>query len=221
MIASPRTETWVVAFCEAYLAEGFTQPFFCQSRADIIVKNEEMVASMAEAGLRGYLIGFESGSDRVLGFIRKGTKRWQNIQAARICRKNGIAVWANYMLGLPTETKDEVMETISMLKEIDPDYYSPAFYTPHPGSDLYDYCVDNDLSLITDHDGYRRNPDEAKIRGVDYEWLSRALEESRRRTWRNRVRHRARYLWKRYARPKKAARKLWRLFVGRLRPATP
>ena len=53
------------------------------------------------------------------------------------------------MLGLPTETQDEIRDTVSMLKEIDPDYYSPAFYTPHPGSDLYDYCMENDLSLIT------------------------------------------------------------------------
>jgi len=206
---------WVMGFCQAYMAEGFTQPFFCQSRADIIVKNEDMVALMARAGLRGYFIGFESGSDRVLRFIRKGTKRWQNIRAAKICRKHGIAIWANYMLGLPTETKEEVLETISMLKEIDPDYYSPAFYTPHPGSDLYDYCQEHDLSLIADHDSYRRNPDEAKIKGVDYQWLSRALEESQRRTWPNRLKRRARYYWKRYAQPKKVVRKLWGLVAGR------
>lgn len=205
---------WVMAFCQAYIAEGFRQPFFCQSRADIIVKNEDMVALMAQAGLKGYFIGFESGSDRVLRFIRKGTKRAQNIAAGRICRKYGIAIWANYMLGLPTETKEEVLETISMLKEIDPDYYSPAFYTPHPGSDLYDYCIENDLSLIKDHDSYRRNPDEAKIKGVDYEWLAWAVQESQRRTWPNRVRRRARYLWRRYARPDKAVRKLRRLLMA-------
>ncbi len=62
---------WVIEFCQAYRANGFTQPFFCQSRADIIVKNEDMVKMMAQAGLRGYLIGFESGSDRVLRFIRR------------------------------------------------------------------------------------------------------------------------------------------------------
>lgn len=206
---------WVMAFCQAYIAEGFTQPFFCQSRADIIVKNEDMVALMARAGLRGYLIGFESGSDRVLRFIRKGTKRWHNLEAARICRKYGISIWANYMLGLPTETREEVLETISMLKEIDPDYYSPAFYTPHPGSDLHDYCVEHKLSLVHGHDSYRRNPTEAKIKGVDYEWLRWALEESQRRTWPNEARRRARALWKRYARPKRAMAKLRELVAGR------
>jgi len=95
-----------------------------------------------------------------------------------------------------------------MLKEIDPDYYSPAFYTPHPGSDLYTYCIENDLSLIQDHGSYRRNPDEAKIKGVDYDWLAWALTESQRRTPLNRVRRRARYLWRRYAHPRKALRKL-------------
>jgi len=206
---------WVTEFCEAYMAEGFTQPFFCQSRADIIVKNEDMVALMVRAGLRGYLIGFESGSDRVLRFIRKGTKREINIQAARICRKYGISIWANYMLGIPTETKEEVMETISMLKIIDPDYYSPAFYTPHPGSKLFEYCVENDLSLITDHSSYRRNPTEAKIKGQDYEFLRWALKESQRRIWYNALKRRLRYLWRRYARPKKIARKLWALIVGK------
>ena len=205
---------WVMQFCQAYRAAGFTQPFFCQSRSDIIVKNEDMVRLMAEVGLRGYLIGFESGSDRVLKFIRKGTKRWHNLEAARICKKYGIAIWANYMLGLPTETQEEVMQTVSMLKQIDPDYYSPAFYTPHPGSNLYTYCMQNDLSLIQSHDSYRRNPDEAKIVGVDYAWLAWALAESQRRTWPNRVRRRARSYWRRYAQPRKIARKLQWLVGG-------
>jgi radical SAM superfamily enzyme YgiQ (UPF0313 family) len=124
-------------------------------------------------------------------------------------------MWANYMLGLPTETQAEVLETISMLKRIDPDYYSPAFYTPHPGSNLYTYCAEHELSLITSHDSYRRNPDEAKIKGVDYEWLAWALAESQRRTWTNRTKRQARYLWKRYAQPKKMARKLRRLVSHR------
>ncbi|MCD6289018.1 MAG: B12-binding domain-containing radical SAM protein, partial [Anaerolineae bacterium] len=55
---------WVKEFCYKYKAEGFTQPFFCQSRADIIARHPDMVELMADAGLRGYFIGFESGNQR-------------------------------------------------------------------------------------------------------------------------------------------------------------
>jgi radical SAM superfamily enzyme YgiQ (UPF0313 family) len=204
---------WVAEFCQRY-KEEFEQPFFCQSRADIIVRHEEMVKLMAEAGCRGYFIGFESGNDRVLRFLRKGTTRQGNLEAARICRKHGVKIWANYMLGIPTETKEEVKDTISMLKEIDPDYYSPAFYTPHPGSDLYEYCLENNLSLITSHDQYRRNPTETKIRGQDYDFLGWALEESQRRKPLNQLRRTIDRYRRRYASPRKAARKLARIFTG-------
>ncbi len=202
---------WVLEFCDLYESKGFSQPFFCQSRADIIVRHEEMVQRMAKVGLKGYFIGFESGNDRVLKFLRKGTTRAKNLAAADICKKYGIKIWANYMLGLPTETKEEVMDTVSMLKEIDPDWYSPAFYTPHPGSDLYDYCIENDLSLITSHDQYRRNPWETKVKGQDLEFLKWALEESQRRKPLNAVRRQTRYVWGRYARPDKVVRRLRRL----------
>ncbi len=201
---------WVTAFTEKYIAEGFTMPFFCQTRADILVKHEDMVARMAKAGLRGYFIGFESGNDRILKFIRKGTTVEQNRQAARICRKYGISVWANYMMGLPTETKEEVMDTVRLMKEIDPDYYSPAFFTPHPGTDLYDYAVERNLSCITDYDSYRRNPTEPKIKGQDYEFLKWAMAESQRRKPLNDFKRWARHQWQRARRatPAKVMRKL-------------
>ena len=202
---------WVSEFCRVYKAEGFQAPFFCQSRAEIIVHHEDMVAEMVNAGLRGFFIGFESGSDRVLWFLRKGTTRDANIAAADVCKKYGISIWANYMLGLPTETKGEVMETVSMLKRIDPDYYSPAFYTPHPGSDLYDYCLEHGLSLITDHESYRRNPTEPKIKGHDCAFLNWALAESQKRTLTNACKRKARYLLQCYASPRKAMRKFKKL----------
>jgi anaerobic magnesium-protoporphyrin IX monomethyl ester cyclase len=201
---------WVLEFTEKYIAEGFGLPFFCQTRADIVVRHEDMVVRMAEAGLRGYFVGFESGNDRVLKFIRKGTTVEQNRQAARICRKYGITVWANYMMGLPTETEEEVKDTIKMVKDIDPDYYSPAFFTPHPGTDLYDYVVEHDLSRITDYDSYRRNPTEPKIKGQDYEFLQWAMAESQRRKPINTLKRWTRRQWQRARRatPAKVMRKL-------------
>jgi anaerobic magnesium-protoporphyrin IX monomethyl ester cyclase len=201
---------WVTQFCDRYEAEGFTQPFWCQARVDHVVRHEDMIQRMAQVGLAGLFLGFESGSDRVLKFIRKGTTVAKNLEAARICRKHGIRIWANYMLGLPTETEEEIRETIAMLKEIDPDYYSPAYYTPYPGNDLYDYCIEHDLSLVKDHDGYSRNPTELKTKGHDPAFLRWALEESQRRRLRNRVRRRTNYLLHRYASPSKVVSKLTR-----------
>ena len=169
---------WVMEFCRLYQENGFRQPFACQSRADILCRNEEMVALMTQAGLKIFFIGFESGNQRVLNFLRKGTKVDQNYRAAEICRKYGIKIWANYMMGIPTETEEEVMDTVRMIQAIKPDHYSPAFFTPHPGSDLFKYCGEHDLSLIKSHDSYRRNATEAKIKGVDYEFLEQALMAS-------------------------------------------
>ncbi len=169
---------WVIEFCRLYKENGFNQPFACQSRADIICRNEDMVALMSEVGLKVMFIGFESGNQRVLNFLRKGTKVEHNYKAAEICRKYGVKIWANYMMGIPTETKEEVMDTVRMIQTIKPNHYSPAFYTPHPGSDLFKYCEEHGLSLIKSHDSYRRNATEAKIKGVDYKFLHQALMES-------------------------------------------
>ena len=169
---------WVIEFCRLYQENGFGQPFACQSRADILCRNEEMIALMTQAGLKVLFIGFESGNQRVLNFLRKGTKVEQNYRAAEICRKVGVKIWANYMMGIPTETKEEVLDTVKMIQAIKPDHYSPAFFTPHPGSDLFKYCEEHDLSLIKSSDSYRRNAAEAKIKGVDYKFLDQAVMTS-------------------------------------------
>ncbi len=169
---------YVEEFCRGYVERGFKLPFVCQSRADIICRNEETIKKMREAGLFMFIIGFESGNQRILNFLRKGTKVEHNIRAAEICRKYGIKVWANYMLGIPGEKKRETMDTVRMIKKIKPDHYSPAFFTPHPGSDLFTYCENNGLSLIKSHEEYRRSPLGQKIKGIDYEFLKRALADS-------------------------------------------
>jgi radical SAM superfamily enzyme YgiQ (UPF0313 family) len=82
------------------------------------------------------------------------------------------------MFGLPTETKEEVLETLSMLERIKPYHCSPAFYTPHPGSDLFEIGKKMGIHLITNHESYRRNTYEPKIEGPDYKFLTGVLFKS-------------------------------------------
>jgi hypothetical protein len=65
-----------------------------------------------------------------------------------------------------------------MLKEIKPYHCSPAFYTPHPGSDLFEMGKKMEIHLIASHDSYRRNTYEPKIKGPDYKFLTNILSKS-------------------------------------------
>jgi len=169
---------WVELFLKHYSKRGFRKSFVCQSRVDIIVKYPKLLKSMRKYGLEMLLIGFESGSQRVLNFLRKGIAVEQNYKAADICKNLGIRIWANFMLGIPTETKEDVLKTVSMIKRIKPYVSSPAFFTPHPGSDLFEFCIKNDISLIKRHEDYKRYPEGRKIKGIDYDFLNKALEDA-------------------------------------------
>jgi len=174
-------KAWVTDFCSAYRKEGFKQDFICQTRADIICRHPDMIRMLSRVGLKMVMIGFESGSDRVLKFIGKGVTRKQNLEAAAICKRNGLRVWALHMYGLPTETNLEAQDTVSMMKKIRPYRSSAAFFTPHPGSYLYEYCKTNNLSLIDDHDDFVAIPEEdkPKIRGIDYDFMRSAAVQSK------------------------------------------
>lgn len=170
---------WVSEFCRQKIEKKLTQPFVCQTRADIICKNPFIIEQLVNAGLQWVLIGFESGSDRVLKYLRKGTTVAQNIEAAKVCKKMGVKIFANYMFGLPTETNDEMRQTVEMMKLIQPEMHSPSVFTPAPGSDLYNYCVENDLVLIKSSSDYRRNANSGpKIRGVDYSVVTQMVNEA-------------------------------------------
>jgi radical SAM superfamily enzyme YgiQ (UPF0313 family) len=192
---------WVEEFCAKKIQKELHQPFACQSRADIICKRPDLMRKLVDAGLRWVLIGFESGSDRVLKFIKKGTTVEQNIKAADICKDLGIKIFANYMFGLPMETKDEMKQTARMMQVIKPDIYSPSVFTPAPGSHLYSYCIDHGLNLINSSEGYRRNANSgAKIKGVDYKFVDRIVYESKYGSLRGRFRYHFKQLKRRLRR---------------------
>jgi radical SAM superfamily enzyme YgiQ (UPF0313 family) len=167
---------WVVDFARAYRAEPFGQPFYCQGRADLICRHEDALALLVEAGLRAISVGFESGNDRVLRLLRKGVTVEQNRQAAQICHRLGLRIFGNYMLGLPTETPDEMLDTAHLVRDLGAAFNNVSLYAPSPGSDLYDWCRQQGLLAEDNPRGYYRNRAPGKVRGVDYRAAQRAVE---------------------------------------------
>ncbi|MBW3015166.1 B12-binding domain-containing radical SAM protein [Candidatus Woesearchaeota archaeon] len=177
---------WVSDYCKRIKEEGLVMPFYCQGRADLIVRYEDKIKELAEIGLTYVSIGFESGNQRVLDFLRKQLKVEDNYNCVKVCKKYGIKILGHFMGGIPTETNEEFMDTVRLMKWIKKEYSEGArigcgFYTPHPGSDLYEYCKEHDLSLVTHHGQFRRSGKggrEPKIKGIDYKFIEKALEQT-------------------------------------------
>lgn len=160
-------KSWALELCREM--ENIPVAWGAQSRADTI--DNELAAAMHGAGCMVLFIGFESGSQRILNLLKKGITPEQSIEAGRICRRNNILIFANYMLGVPTETVEDLEMTYSMMKTIQPELHSPTYFSPIPGSDLFDYCKEKDLIKTVDYEQYVRNPTHEKIKGIDYRIL--------------------------------------------------
>lgn len=155
-------------FIKIYKKNKVNVEFICQARADLIIKFENELKELKKIGLIGVMVGFESGSQRILDYLNKGTTVEQNIQAAKICHKLGIKIWANYMMGIPGETYLDIIKTLWMIRKINPQYYSPSLFTPYPETELYNYCIKHKLLIFTHYDQYRRSLSGDKIKGFNY-----------------------------------------------------
>jgi len=168
---------WINEFCVKYEKDFNAEMVVC-SRADIICKNEKMIERLAKVGVNWAVIGFESGSDKLLNLIKKDTSAEINIKANEICNKYGIKVFGTFMMGLPTETKDEALETYNLIKKINAKHHIVFYFTPIPGTEIYDLCKDNNLILREDELNIERTLNFVpKIRNIDYGFLDRLRED--------------------------------------------
>ena len=166
---------WTREFCKQYREAGFTEPYICQMRADLMCRYPDVVKEMADSGLAWAMVGFESGSQRILDMFEKETTVEENLRAADICRESGVKIWANIIFGAPTETRTEVMDTIRMVWKIRPDHLSTSFFTPTPGSNIAKDVERKGLTMVDPFNSSCRTPNEAKLKDLDYDWLSKAM----------------------------------------------
>jgi radical SAM superfamily enzyme YgiQ (UPF0313 family) len=117
--------------------------FFCFLRTDQAC--DKVMSELKKAGCLTIQFGFESGSQRILDFINKQTTVRQNIMAIQQCRKYGIFVEGSFMIGLPTETRQELQQTIDFIEKNKLDNVFTKVYKPYPSTELYEYCIKNKL----------------------------------------------------------------------------
>jgi radical SAM superfamily enzyme YgiQ (UPF0313 family) len=128
---------WWQRFADQLEAEAVRIPFKCLSRADLLLRNETDVNALKRAGCDIVWIGAESGSQKVLNAMEKGTSVSQIVEAAARLHAAGVKVGFFLQFGYPGETRDDIEKTLQMVRDTMPDDVGMSVSYPLPGTRFY------------------------------------------------------------------------------------
>jgi len=127
---------WVIAFADAVEARDAAIPFMIQSRVDLMT--EKAVDALARAGCEEVWLGCESGSQKVLDAMDKGTQADHIPLARRRLKEAGIRACFFLQFGYPGETFEDILATVQMVRDNLPDDIGVSVSYPLPGTKFYD-----------------------------------------------------------------------------------
>jgi anaerobic magnesium-protoporphyrin IX monomethyl ester cyclase len=127
---------WVTEFAAAARAADAMIPFNIQTRADLI--SERMAIALRDAGCTEAWIGAESGSQKVLDAMNKGTTVAEILTARDRLRRVGIRVGFFIQLGYLDEQLEDILATRDLLASAQPDEIGVSVSYPLPGTKFYD-----------------------------------------------------------------------------------
>ena len=139
----------VLKLCELLRINRLNLKWSHFSRINIV--KEEVLKTEKDSGLQLVEFGVESGSPRMLRFLNKGQTVEQITSVYGMCKKLKIRTSALFMIGLPTESMNDLMSTIRLIKSINPYISLCTIYRPYPGTELFDYCLENKLFSYDDN----------------------------------------------------------------------
>ncbi|OGL44069.1 MAG: hypothetical protein A2W05_03340 [Candidatus Schekmanbacteria bacterium RBG_16_38_10] len=133
----------VLELCDRLIKEKIKVNWDCNTRVNLV--DEELLKKMKKAGCNSIKVGIETGSERILKLMNKNITLEQCRRAAKLFRKVGIHWTGYFMMGLPSETKEEIYQTLKFMKELNPDYASLSVYEPFPGTELFNIGIERGL----------------------------------------------------------------------------
>ena len=128
---------WVAQFSEEVIKQNAVIPFKCLARVDLLLK-ENAIDNLRKAGCKTIWVGAESGSQKILDAMEKGTSIEQIYEATRKLKQAGIRVGFFLQYGYPGETREDIDLTLKMVMECLPDEIGVSVSYPLPGTKFYE-----------------------------------------------------------------------------------
>lgn len=128
---------WVQEFRDLVKEKGLKFQYKIQSRVDLLLEKDSIKA-LADSGLETVWVGAESGSQKILDAMDKGTKVEEIYEARRKLKEEGIKVAFFLQFGYLDETFEDIEKTIDMVKTLLPDDIGVSVSYPLPGTLFYE-----------------------------------------------------------------------------------
>jgi radical SAM superfamily enzyme YgiQ (UPF0313 family) len=128
---------WIREFADEAERLDAVIPFKCQARVDLLLK-EDTIAQLRRAGCATVWVGAESGSQKILDAMEKGTTVGQIHEASRRLRQAGIRVGFFLQYGYPGETREDIDLTLQMVHDCKPDAIGISVSYPLPGTTFFE-----------------------------------------------------------------------------------
>ncbi|GJQ20945.1 MAG: Mg-protoporphyrin IX monomethyl ester oxidative cyclase [Bacteroidia bacterium] len=128
---------WIREFAELIRSENAMIPYKCLSRVDLLL-NDETAKHLKDSGCKTVWVGAESGSQRILDAMDKGTSVEEIRSATRLLREHGIQVGFFLQFGYPGETREDIDKTLEMVRVCQPDEIGVSVSYPLPGTLFYE-----------------------------------------------------------------------------------
>ena len=138
----------VIKLCREMREKKLGLVWACETRVNVIF--DKIVKEMSQAGCMQIDFGIESGSQYMLDKLKKDITLRQIMDAFAICKKYGIRQFANIMINLPGETREDLEYTKELIRMMNANITIFNVTTPFPGTDLYQDFGKNNLT----HDDY-------------------------------------------------------------------
>lgn len=131
----------MLQFCEKMKDTG-VDSWTCDHRVNLV--DRQMLSTMKEAGCEDIYFGVESGSPRILKLLnRVGITLESTIKAFKLCFEIGIRTFAGFMVGLPTETIEDLKLSLALAKRILATHCRAVNYVPYAGTKLYELAKEH------------------------------------------------------------------------------
>lgn len=137
-----------IAICEEMRKRKFSLPWDCRTRVDRVTP--ELLNALRKTNCLLIHFGVESGSQKMLNAMRKGTTVEQNATAIRWAKEAGISVAISVVVGYPGETPEMMEETFEFVRKTEPDYLYVCEAVPYPGTEMYNVIKNLDWPMSED-----------------------------------------------------------------------